>query len=87
MSEGNEGKYCTICGGLPPSGTKQIVVEGKPTGIDRLDEIIKAVRGLGLHDDAAITDALLERTRVYNYVPTKKTGAYGQGLLEAYREG
>lgn len=86
MSEGNEGKYCTICGGLPPSGTKQIIVEGKATGIDRLDEIIKAVRGLDLHDDGAIIEALLERTRVYNYVPTRKAGAYGQGLLTAYRE-
>lgn len=86
MSEGNEGNYCTICGGLPPSGTKQIIVEGKPTGIDRLDEIIKAVRRLDLHGDAAIIEALLERTRVYNYVPTRKTAAYGQGLLEAFRE-
>lgn len=87
MSEGNEGNYCTICGGLPPSGTKQIMVEGKATGIDRLDEIIKAVRALDLPGDAAIIEALLERTRVYNYVPTKKTGAYGEGLLEAYRTG
>lgn len=87
MSEGNEGKYCTICGGLPPSGTRQIMVEGKSTGIDRLDEIIKAVRKLELHDDTAIMDALLVRTSVYNYVPTRKAGAYGQGLLEAYREG
>ena len=86
MSEGNEGNYCTICGGLPPSGTKQIIVEGKPTGIDRLDEIIKAVRKLDLHDEAAVIEALLERTRVYNYVPTRKTAAYGQGLLEVYRE-
>ncbi|ACL16283.1 putative aldolase [Methanosphaerula palustris E1-9c] len=86
MSEGNEGNYCKICGGLPPSETKQIVVEGKPTGIDRLDEIIKSVRRLDLHDEAAIIEALLERTRVYNYVPTRKTAAYGQGLFEAYLE-
>ena len=84
-----DGYYCTICGGIPPEkiSVRQIQVDGKPTGIDHLDWIVAEVKKLDLADDAAITEELLKRTKVFNYVPTKKAAKYGEALLAAYRDG
>ncbi len=88
---GNEtdGYYCTICGGIPPDriSIRQIPINGIPTGIDKLDWIIEEVRKLDLSDDLTITEELLKRTKVLNYVPTKKAAAYGEALLREYRAG
>ena len=83
----NDGYYCTICGGIPPDkiNIKQILVDGKATGIDKLDWIIDEVRKLDLSDDTAITDELLKRTKVLNYVPTRMTEKYGEALLKEYK--
>ena len=83
-----EGSYCTICGGIPPDKItiRQILVDGKETGIDQLDWIITEVRKLNLSDDAIITEELLKRTKALNYVPTKKTREYGVALLSAYKQ-
>ena len=82
------GYYCSICGGIPPDKikTKMILVDGKETGIDQLDWIVKEVRNLKLSDDPAITEELLKRTQALNYVPTKKKEAYGAALLEVYKK-
>jgi hypothetical protein len=84
----NDGYYCTICGGIPPDKitTRQLLVEGKETGIDQLDWIIEEVRKLRLSDDTVITEELLKRTRKLNYVPTKKTQVYGEALLKEYKK-
>ena len=83
----NDGYYCTICGGIPPDkiNIKQILVDGKATGIDKLDWIIDEVRKLNLTDDTAITEELLKRTKVLNYVPTRMTEKYGEALLKEYK--
>lgn len=83
-----DGYYCSICGGVPPDKitTKKILVDGKETGIDQLDWIMAEVRKLGLTNDAAITEELLKRVKTLNYVPTKKTDAYGRALLAEYRK-
>jgi hypothetical protein len=83
-----DGYYCSICGGIPPDKikTKKVVVEGKETGIDHLDLIIEEVKKLKLSDDTAIKDELLKRTKALNYVPTKKTEAYGDALLIEYKK-
>jgi hypothetical protein len=82
-----DGYYCTICGGIPPDKitTKKILVDGKETGIDRLDWIIAEVRKLNLSDNTAITEELLKRTKALNYVPTKKVKEYGEALLKEYK--
>jgi hypothetical protein len=82
-----DGYYCTICGGIPPDkiNIKQILVDGKETGIDKLDWIIAEVRKLKLSDDMVITEELLKRTRALNYVPTKKAKEYGEALLKGYK--
>ena len=82
-----DGYYCTICGGIPPDQIKikRIAIDGKETGIDRLDWILRDVAGLGLTSDEAITDALVLRVRQFNYIPTKKMQEYRAALLREYR--
>ena len=83
-----DGYYCTICGGIPPDKItiRQILVDGKTTGIDKLDWILEEVRKLNLSDDTAITEELLKRTMKLNYVPTKKKKEYGEALLLEYKK-
>lgn len=88
MAEDKEGKYCTVCGGMVPEGTgiRTIIVEGKETGINHLDRILDDVAALGLGDQARIGEELLRRVQAFNYVPTRKTGAYTEALLREYRQ-
>ena len=57
-----DGYYCTICGGIPPDkiNIRLILVDGKETGIDKLDWIIAEVRKLNLSDDIVITEEPLK---------------------------
>ena len=83
-----DGYYCTICGGIPPDKItiRQILIDGKATGIDKLDWILAEARKLNLSDDTIITEELLKRTMKLNYVPTKKTKEYGEALLAEYKK-
>ena len=85
--DGKDGSYCTICGGIPPDQVKikKIVIDGKETGIDRLDWILLDVYSLGIHNDTAITDELEKRVRQFNYIPTKKIAEYREALLREFR--
>ncbi|OPX66635.1 MAG: hypothetical protein A4E37_01856 [Methanoregulaceae archaeon PtaB.Bin056] len=87
MSTDKEGKYCSVCGGIPPDEIRirKILVDGKETGIDKLDFILEEVAELGLDQDADIIPELLKRVQVFNYVPTKKADSYGQALLKEFR--
>lgn len=82
-----DGYYCTICGGIPPDQIKikRIEIEGKETGIDRLDWILRDVAGLNLSSDEAITDEIIKRVRQFNYIPTKKMKEYRTALLREFR--
>lgn len=86
---GNEkdGNYCSICGGIPPDQIKikRIPIDGKETGIDRLDWILRDVAQLGLTSDETITDELVKRVQQFNYIPTKKIAEYREALLRQYR--
>ncbi|NLD57915.1 MAG: NAC family transcription factor [Methanomicrobiales archaeon] len=85
--DGKDGSYCTICGGIPPDQVKikKILIDGKETGIDRLDWTLLDVYNLGLHNATAITDELEKRVRQFNYIPTKKIAEYREALLREYR--
>lgn len=89
MTNEKEGEYCTVCGGIKPDAIKirAIIVDGRETGINQLDEIVAGVRKLDLRSDDALREELLRRARVFNYIPTKKTDAYADALLEEYRGG
>ncbi|MFA4859477.1 NAC family transcription factor [Methanoregula sp.] len=82
-----DGTYCSICGGIPPDQIKikKIAVEGKDTGIDRLDWIMQDVASLHLTSDEAVTDELVKRVQQFNYIPSKKMPEYREALLREYR--
>jgi hypothetical protein len=86
---GNEtdGNYCTICGGIPPDQIKikKISIDGKDTGIDRLDWILQEVLNLHISRDEEITDELVKRVSQFNYIPTKKMAEYRESLLREFR--
>jgi hypothetical protein len=83
-----DGYYCSICGGIPPDKitTKRVLIEGKETGIDHLDWIFQEVEKLKPPDDAALSEELIKRVKEFNYVPTKKSGAYAAALLAEYKK-
>ena len=84
---GDEGKYCIVCGGMVPSNSdvKQIEIDGRMIGIYSLDEIIAHVKSLNPYSDAEIKDELLAAVSKKNYIPTKKRDAYADALLREYR--
>jgi hypothetical protein len=82
-----DGYYCTICGGIPPDQIKikKIPIDGKETGIDRLDWILLDVASLNLTNDETITDEIIKRVQQFNYIPTKKMTEYKNALLREYK--
>jgi hypothetical protein len=84
----DEGEYCTICGGTPPDKIliRRIMVDGKETGIDKLEWIIEEVQKLALTDSIKIGDELMLRVSQFNYIPTKKKEAYREALLAEYHQ-
>jgi hypothetical protein len=84
----NDGTYCTICGGIRPDKIKvrQILIDGKETGIDQLDLIMGDVKKQNLSRDDDIVRELMKRVRAFNYVPTKKSAHYEDALLREYRK-
>lgn len=85
--DGKDGYYCTICGGIPPDQVKikKIVIDGKETGIDRLDWILLDVYRRNFGNDETITDELVKRVRQFNYIPTKKMTEYRAALLREFK--
>ena len=81
-----DGYYCTICGGIPPDQIKikKIPVDGKETGIDRLDWVLQDVAALDLTDDERIADEIVKRVRQFNFIPSKKLPQYREALLREY---
>jgi hypothetical protein len=84
----NDGYYCTICGGIPPDQIKikKIEIDGKETGIDRLEWVLEDVASLNLTDDIRITDELTRRVQQFNYIPTKKMAEFRLAFLREYKK-
>ena len=82
-----DGYYCTVCGGIPPDQIKirKILIDGKETGIDRLDWILRDVAALDLDADEKITDELVKRVKRFNFIPSLKMAEYRRALLREYR--
>jgi hypothetical protein len=82
-----DGYYCTICGGIPPDQIKikKIPIDGKETGIDRLDWILLDVASLDLTNDEMIINEIIKRVQQFNYIPTKKMTEYKKALLREYK--
>ncbi|HVP93994.1 MAG TPA: NAC family transcription factor [Methanoregulaceae archaeon] len=84
----NEGTYCTICGGIPPDKIKikKILIDGKETGIDKLDWIFEDIAGRNFPDDKTIIDEIIKRVQQFNYIPSKKMTEYREALLQEFRK-
>ena len=85
--DAKDGYYCTICGGIPPDQIKikKIPIDGKETGIDRLDWILLDVYRRNYANDETITAGLIKRVRQCNYIPTKKMAEDRKECLREYK--
>jgi hypothetical protein len=65
---------------------RQIPVNGIMTGITMLDESIAAVREQNPGNDSRISEALMKKIRVYNYIPPGVAEAYARAIMEEYKK-
>ena len=65
---------------------RQIPVNGIPTGITMLDECIADVKKQNPENDSLISEALMKKIRVYNYIPPNVSEAYARAILEEYKK-
>ncbi|ADN35127.1 conserved hypothetical protein [Methanolacinia petrolearia DSM 11571] len=63
---------------------KQIDVEGTVVGITMLEEIIAEVRQTDLRSKTEITETLLKKVRIYNYIPDAAETKYKIALFKEY---
>ncbi len=66
--------------------SKLIRIEGKLIGIIGLDEIFTEFFEEGEKPGKELNNRLLEKFRVYNYIPKVKEKSYALALLEEYEE-
>jgi hypothetical protein len=77
---------------LPPCAAdalgkvRQVVINGHPIGIMKLDECIAAVRAEELSTEAEIREALMKAVKAYNYIPAPVEAEYARVLLDEYRK-
>jgi len=65
---------------------KLVLPGGLQVGISNLENILKEVAQLKLADDEAIKKELLERVKIYNYVPPSAESDYSKALLNEYKK-
>jgi hypothetical protein len=64
---------------------KKLWICGTQIGISRLDSIIIEVSEMGLDDEDQIKEALLQRTREFNYIPSGAENDYIEAIFEEYK--
>ena len=64
---------------------KLALPDGSQLGIASLDNILKKVADLKLADDSALKKELLQRVKIYNYVPPASDNEYSEALLKEYK--
>jgi hypothetical protein len=62
-----------------------IRVNGIPTGIALLGKILDEVKAMHITDEVRLKEILLEKVKVYNYIPRGAGDAYGEALVKKYR--
>ncbi len=65
---------------------RQISVNGIPTGITMLDESIAYVKKQNLGNDSAVSEALMKKIKIYNYVPEGVENEYAKAVMEEYKK-
>ena len=64
---------------------KLTLPDGSQVGILNLESILKEVADLKLADNNAIKKELLQRVKIYNYVPPTADNEYSEALLKEYK--
>jgi len=64
---------------------RQIPINGTMTGITMLDESIDDVKEQNFGSDAAVSEALMKKIRIYNYIPPGVAGEYARAIMDEYR--
>lgn len=65
---------------------RQIPVNGVPTAIVMVDEIIAEIQAMNLSSELQVRETLLQKVKVYNYIPKAAEEAYVKAILEQYRK-
>ncbi len=79
-------EYVPCCAADALRRIRQIPINGIMTGITMLDESIAAVREQKPGNDSLISEALMKKIRVYNYIPPGVAEAYARAIMEEYRK-
>lgn len=66
--------------------TRMVPVNGIPTGITMLDEIINEVKECSLSSDQQIKEILLKRVKVHNYISKGAEEAYLKAIFSVYQQ-
>ena len=64
---------------------RQVDVGGIVVGLSMLDKVISDVEALGITSEPRLTEELMKRTKIYNYIPKSAEQVYGEALLGIYR--
>lgn len=65
---------------------RRVPVNGVPTAILMLDEIIAEIKEMDLSSEQQVQNALLRRVKVYNYIPKAAEEAYSKAILDVYHK-
>jgi hypothetical protein len=77
-----EDKPC--CAGEALRRIKQIRINGLPTGIAMLEKTISEVKVRNIRDRTQLKKELMDRVKIYNYIPTGAYEAYADAVLAEY---
>jgi len=78
--------------GIPPCQAdamrriRQVPVNGVPTAILMLDEIIAEIKEINFSSEQQVQHALMEKIKAYNYIPKAAEDAYSKAILEVYHK-
>jgi hypothetical protein len=65
---------------------RQVVINGHPTGIAKLDDCIAEVMAQELASDDEIQKAMVKAVKACNYIPAPVEADYARILLKEYRK-
>ena len=81
---GDDNKPC--CAAEALRRIRQVPVNGIMTGITMLDESIAMVRAQNPGSESEIRRVLMEKVRVYNYIPPGVEEEYVRAILQEYKK-
>jgi hypothetical protein len=64
---------------------KKLWICGTQIGISRLDAIILEVSQMGLEDEDKVKEALIQRAKEHNYIPSGSETDYIDAIFEEYK--